>query len=152
MTSRVYYGYQQVLSQPRSALPILPSTQRPDFQLICIRLLSKSACLWGLQRPRTPSWKRLVLTTLLKNRSAKAFQRLNDLDIFHFQGQAWYKGFERLKILVRLFREYTCEPTKHATTVQPQEIPPLCGWGQEKGNKVAVPCCSDTTNSLSFPA
>ena len=79
MTSRVYHRYQQDLSQLRSALPILPSTQRPDFQLIFKRLLSKSACLRGsaphpaaagaLQRPQTPSWKRLVLTTLLKNRS-----------------------------------------------------------------------------------
>ena len=75
--SRVYHGYQQDLSQPRSALPILPSTQRPDFQSIYKRLLSKSACLRGsapdpaeaLQRPQTPSWKRLVLTTLLKIRS-----------------------------------------------------------------------------------
>ena len=77
MTSRVYHGYQQDLSQLRSALPILPLTQRPDFQLIFKRLLSKSACLRGsapdparaLQRPQTPSWKRLVLTTMLKNRS-----------------------------------------------------------------------------------
>ena len=77
MTSRVYHGFQQDLSQLRSALPILPSTQRPDFQLIFQRLLSKSACLRGsapdpagaLQSPQTPSWKRLVLTTLLKNRS-----------------------------------------------------------------------------------
>ena len=80
MTSRVYHGYQQDLSQLRSALPILPSTQRPDFQLIFKRLLSKSACLRGsapdpagaLPRPQTPSWKRLVLTTLLKNRSRAA--------------------------------------------------------------------------------
>ena len=76
-TSRAYHGYQQVLSQLRSALPILPSTQRPDFQLIFKRLMSKSACLRGsapdpagaLQRPQTPSWKRLVLTTLLKKNS-----------------------------------------------------------------------------------
>ena len=79
MTSRVYHGYQQVLSQPRSALPILPSTQRPDFQLIFKRLLSKSACLRGSARtplgpysaPRPPAGKgwSFVLTTLLKNRS-----------------------------------------------------------------------------------
>ena len=68
MTSRVCHGYQQELSQLRSALPILPSTQRPDFQLIFKRLLSKSACLRGSApdptAPQTPSWKRLVLTTL----------------------------------------------------------------------------------------
>ena len=83
MTSRVYHGYQQVLSQLRSALPILPSTQRPDFQLIFKRLLSKSACLrgsapdpaGGLQHPQTPSWKRLILTTLLRNRSRAIAQR-----------------------------------------------------------------------------
>ena len=52
-------------------------SQRPDFPLIFKRLLSKSACLRGsapdpagdLLCPKTPSWKRLVLTTLLKNRS-----------------------------------------------------------------------------------
>ena len=73
VTSRVYHGYQQVWSQLRSALPILPSTQRPDFKFIFKRLLSKSACLrgsapdpaGGLQRPQTPSWKRLVLTFIL---------------------------------------------------------------------------------------
>ena len=47
MASRVYHGYQQDLSQLWSALPILPSTQRPDFQLIFKRLLSKSAYLRG---------------------------------------------------------------------------------------------------------
>ena len=57
MTSRVYHGYQQDLSQLRSALPILP-VPNP---------LASGA--GALQRPQTPKWKRLVLTTLLKNRS-----------------------------------------------------------------------------------
>ena len=85
MTSRVYHGYQQDWSQLRSALPILPSTQRPDFQLILKRLLSKPACLRGSARtplgpysaPQTPNWKRLVLTTLLKNRSRATAVNIN---------------------------------------------------------------------------
>ena len=64
-TSRVYHGYQPDLSQLRSALPILPSTKRPDFHLIFKRLLLKSACLRGSapdpagasQRPRPPAGK-----------------------------------------------------------------------------------------------
>ena len=64
MTSRVYHGYQQDWSQLRSALPILPSTQRPDFQLIFKRLLSKSACpgpRWGLTAPPDPQLEKVGL-------------------------------------------------------------------------------------------
>ena len=76
MTSRVYHGYQQVLSQPRSAL----SSRRPRD--LIFSSFSKDCCQNPLASgalPRTPSWKRLVLTTLLKNRS-RATGQTTDLN------------------------------------------------------------------------
>ena len=66
--NKIYHSFgQHCLSCPRTR----------DLILSFKRLLSKSACLRGsapdpagaVQRSQTPSWKRLVLTTLLKNRS-----------------------------------------------------------------------------------